>query len=119
MTKYKIDEIVKGKVTGIKSYGIFVALGEKNNGMIHISEVSKNYVRDINDFLEVGDEVFVKVLGKGLKVNNYKLSIKELNFKSGGKNHIEEEGQGFKLLENNLDIWINSKLNEINTNKCD
>jgi S1 RNA binding domain protein len=53
---------VTGKVTGITSFGAFVDLGERKNGLVHISEISDNYVKDIHDVLSVGDEVTVKVL---------------------------------------------------------
>lgn len=53
---------VIGKVSGITNFGAFVELGEKKNGLVHISEVSDGYVKDIHDVLSVGDEVTVKVL---------------------------------------------------------
>lgn len=53
---------VTGKVSGITNFGAFVELGEKKNGLVHISEISDKYVKDIHDVLSVGDEVTVKVL---------------------------------------------------------
>lgn len=53
----EIGEIVKGKVTSITKFGAFVSFGEGKSGMIHISEVSDGFVKDINDFLKVGQEV--------------------------------------------------------------
>ncbi|KRN27322.1 S1 domain-containing RNA-binding protein [Liquorilactobacillus mali] len=53
---------VTGKVSGITNFGAFVDLGDKKNGLVHISEVSDGYVKDIHDVLSVGDEVTVKVL---------------------------------------------------------
>ncbi|KRL37750.1 S1 domain-containing RNA-binding protein [Liquorilactobacillus uvarum] len=53
---------VTGKVSGITSFGAFVDLGERKNGLVHISEISDSYVKDIHDVLSVGDEVTVKVL---------------------------------------------------------
>ena len=55
-------EIVEGKVTGLTKFGAFVSLPEEKVGMIHISEVSTTYVKDIGDFLEKGQAVKVKVL---------------------------------------------------------
>ena len=48
MAKYKIGDIVQGCVTGIEKYGVFVNLDEYYTGLIHISEVSDLYVRNIN-----------------------------------------------------------------------
>ncbi|KRN89257.1 S1 domain-containing RNA-binding protein [Ligilactobacillus ceti] len=53
---------VDGKVTGITNFGAFVDLGDKKTGLVHISEVSDGFIKDINDVLTVGDEVKVKVL---------------------------------------------------------
>jgi S1 RNA binding domain protein len=55
-------EIVEGKVTGLTKFGAFVSLPEEKVGMIHISEVSTTYVKDIGEFLEKGQTVKVKVL---------------------------------------------------------
>ncbi|UCZ53320.1 RNA-binding protein S1 [Bacillus shivajii] len=52
----------QGKVTGITNFGAFVELPGGKTGLVHISEVADNYVKDINEFLSVGDEVKVKVL---------------------------------------------------------
>ncbi len=52
----------QGKVTGITHFGAFVELPGGETGMVHISEISDNYVKDIRDFLNVNDIVTVKVL---------------------------------------------------------
>lgn len=57
-----VGEIVEGKVTGLTKFGAFVSLPEEKVGMIHISEVSTTYVKDIGEFLEKGQTVKVKVL---------------------------------------------------------
>jgi S1 RNA binding domain protein len=49
-------------VTGITNFGAFVELPGGSTGLVHISEVADNYVKDINDHLKVGDEVTVKVI---------------------------------------------------------
>ena len=53
---------VTGKVTGITKFGAFVELGDGKTGLVHISEVSDAYVKDIHDVLHVGEPVTVKVL---------------------------------------------------------
>jgi len=57
-----VGEIYEGVVTGITKFGAFVKIDEKTTGLVHISEVADTYVKEINDFLQVGDEVKVKVL---------------------------------------------------------
>jgi len=52
----------QGKVTGITHFGAFVELPGGETGMVHISEISDDYVKDIRDFLNVNDIVTVKVM---------------------------------------------------------
>lgn len=54
--------IISGKVTGLTDFGAFVELEGGKTGMIHISEVAPNYVKDIKEHLTVGQEVKVKVI---------------------------------------------------------
>ena len=60
-----IGQIVEGKITGITNFGVFVDLGEGKSGLVHISEVARSYVNDINEFVKVGDVVKMKVLTVG------------------------------------------------------
>ena len=56
---------VSGKISGITNFGAFIDLGAGKTGLVHISEISNNYVKDINEVLTVGDEVEVKVMSVG------------------------------------------------------
>ena len=58
----EVGAIVEGEVTGITNFGAFVQLPEGKVGLIHISEVSNVYVKDVHDFLKEHDKVKVKVL---------------------------------------------------------
>lgn len=58
----EVGSKLQGKVTGITNFGAFVELEEGKTGLVHISEVADNYVKDINEHLTVGDEVKVKVI---------------------------------------------------------
>jgi S1 RNA binding domain protein len=58
----EVGSKLQGKVTGITNFGAFVELPEGSTGLVHISEVADNYVKDINDHLKVGDMVTVKVI---------------------------------------------------------
>ncbi|MBE6776767.1 MAG: S1 RNA-binding domain-containing protein [Ruminococcaceae bacterium] len=63
--QFTAGEIIKGKVTGITNFGVFVDLGENKSGLVHISEVANSYVENINDILKIGDEVTAKILNIG------------------------------------------------------
>ena len=58
----EVGSIVEGVVTGITNFGAFVELPEGKVGLVHISEVADEYVRDVHDFLKEKDKVKVKVL---------------------------------------------------------
>jgi S1 RNA binding domain protein len=58
----EVGSIVEGQVTGIAKFGAFVELPDKSVGLVHISEVANEYVKDIHDYLKEGDKVKVKIL---------------------------------------------------------
>lgn len=75
----EVGQTIKGKVTGVQSFGAFVALDDKNTqGLVHISEVSNTFVKDINDYLKVGQEVEVKVIKVDETSKKISLSIRAL-----------------------------------------
>ena len=57
-----VGEIVEGKITAVKDYGVFVDLGEGKSGMVHISEIAQSYVSDIREFVKEGDLVKLKIM---------------------------------------------------------
>lgn len=58
----EVGEIYEGKVTGVTKFGAFVDLGSGKTGMVHISEIASAFVKEIKDFVDVGQTVKVKVL---------------------------------------------------------
>jgi S1 RNA binding domain protein len=59
----EVGNVLEGKVTGITKFGAFVELTGGKTGMVHISEVSSTYVKEISDYLKEGQVVKVKILG--------------------------------------------------------
>ena len=57
----EVGKIYEGKVTGITTFGAFVEIGAGTTGLVHISEVALEYVKDIREHLKVGETVKVKV----------------------------------------------------------
>lgn len=98
-------DIVIAKVTNIVGYGAFVTIGDYD-GLIHISEFSDNYVKNINDFVKVGDEIRVRVLEIDEENKKVKLSYKQLHKTRGVKCKVPEYEVGFKSLGDKLDGWI-------------
>ncbi|WP_106496821.1 S1 domain-containing post-transcriptional regulator GSP13 [Lentibacillus sp. Marseille-P4043] len=115
--KFETGQVLQGKVTGIQPYGAFVALNEETQGLVHISEVTHGYVKDIHDHLKVGDEVNVKVLNVDEENNKVSLSIRateeapKKNTKAPktqtAKPQQQDSGSnGFNTLKDKLEEWI-------------
>lgn len=113
MTKYKKGNIVQGTVTGIESYGIFVSFDEYYSGLIHISEISHGFVKNVNDFVKIGDPISVEILEVDAKVSQLKLSIKNIVYHqetNSKKRKIIETSLGCKTLFANLPNWVDKNL---------
>ncbi|SOC12512.1 general stress protein 13 [Ureibacillus xyleni] len=115
--KYEVGEVVTGRVTGIQPYGAFVALDEQTQGLVHISEITYGFVKDVSDHLKVGDEILVKILD--VDENNEKISLstralqeapiqrkKEQPRKTLQDRVDENDANGFKSLRDKLQDWI-------------
>lgn len=76
--QFETGKVVSGKVTGIQPYGAFVSFNHDQQGLIHISEITDGYVRDIHDYLTVGEEVTVKILFVNEAEGKISLSLKAL-----------------------------------------
>jgi general stress protein 13 len=121
--KIEVGSVVTGKVTGIQPYGAFVAIDENTQGLVHISEVTHGFVKDINEHLKVGDEVTVKVLSIDEAAGKIGLSIratqeapeqteapkarKPRKRQAAAVAYKQEEApQGFNTLKDKLQEWI-------------
>lgn len=74
----KKDAILKGKVSKLDKFGAFVEVGAERPGLVHISEMSNEYVKTPGDVVKVGDEIEVKVLDFDKRKKQIKLSMKAL-----------------------------------------
>lgn len=104
----KIGDVVTGTVTGLQDYGVFVKV-EEYDGLIHISELSDKFVRDVRDYLTVGDIIDLKVLEVDEDYKKLKLSYKAIKDRRINRKYKI----GFKSLEKKLPKWIESKIKEI------
>lgn len=126
---FEVGSIVEGKVTGIKPFGAFVALNDNVQGLVHISEVSHGFVKDINDALSVGDVVSVKILSVDEDSKKISLSIRQTqeapapapkkerrpggfnnNNKKSNTNN-QDANKGFNTLEAKLKDWLKESTN--------
>jgi len=73
--------VVKGKITRIEKFGVFVEIGAERPGLVHISEITHEYIKDPQQEVKVGDEVEAKVLDVNRRKKQIKLSMKALEEK--------------------------------------
>lgn len=120
-TPNAIGDLIRGKITRIVSYGAFLEFPNGQNGLLHISEVSEKFVRDIHSFLSVGDEVTVRVISVDPGNNYLRLSMKNIpNEVAGGAKSpakkkrvpIPENQVDFTKLKEMLPQWIEQTLKE-------
>lgn len=87
-----VGSILEGKVVSVMPFGAFVSIGDNQSGLVHISEVSSRYVKDINECVKKGDSVKVKVIRIDEK-GKISLSIKQASEeKRERKPRIENTG---------------------------
>lgn len=72
----EVGQIVQGNVVRLLPYGVLVRLDDGTTGLVHISEIDQNYVRDVNDYFQLNDPVTVKVLATGER-GKVELSVKQ------------------------------------------
>ena len=124
--QYEVGSVHTGKVTGIQPYGAFVALDEETQGLVHISEITHGFVKDVNEFLKVGDEVQVKVLSVDEEGGKIALSItatqdapkaspqaaRKPKAARPAKVQEQESPSGFNTLKDKLTEWIEQSKRE-------
>lgn len=113
----KVDQVVEGEVTGLQPYGAFIAIDDETIGLVHISEVTHGFVKDIHEHLKVGETVKVKVLSIDEDANKISLSIrateappKKKQVKKAPKqtsfDNNQGQNEGFNSLKDKLEEWI-------------
>ena len=113
MSGLKVDDIVKGEVTGIESYGIFVKSEDDYSGLVHISEMSDRFVKDVNSYVKIGEEIHVEIKQINEDEKKCILSIKNINYRFDKNKKVRESVRGFYPLKKQLPIWIEEKTEEI------
>lgn len=115
---YKIGMTVYGKITGIKPYGAFVLFEDGVTGLIHISEISHGFVKDVNNFVKVDEHVMLKVIDIDKENKQLRLSFKALNSNTRKRLKrvkylgLPNNELGFSPLAEMLPKWIKEKEND-------
>ena len=102
---------VKGSVTRIENYGVFIEIGAERPGMAHVSELAHDYVRNPSDILKVGEEVEAKVLEVNRRKKQIKLSLKALHEAPEDEN-VEEDEEELKPAPTAMEIALRKAMDE-------
>ncbi|NLK44383.1 MAG: S1 RNA-binding domain-containing protein [Tissierellia bacterium] len=104
-----VGEVVDGTVTGITNFGAFIQLPEGKSGLVHISEISQDYVEKVSDCLKKDQKVKVKVLSISPD-GKISLSIRQAKPKNSQPVEIEwnkvDEKQKFMSFEDKLNKFL-------------
>ena len=92
LENHKVGDIVERAITSITDFGLFVEMEKGVDGMIHTSQVSKNFVKDLRSEFEVGQEVRAQIIEIDSEKKRVKLSIKKVEV-------ADEERENRELLE--------------------
>ena len=112
---FNLGDIIEVTVTGIENYGIFVSVNDEYTGLIHISEIDNNFVKDINDYVKIGEKIYANIIGIDHDNMHLNLSIKNMNYNDNenGTRNIKESISGFLPLHNKLDEWIKESYDKL------
>jgi small subunit ribosomal protein S1 len=86
--KYKQGQVVKGKVSKVTNFGVFVALEEDLEGLLHVSELTSRKVENPEEVVKVGDEIEVKVLR--VDIEDRKIGLSRKRAESGEEDSVDE-----------------------------
>jgi small subunit ribosomal protein S1 len=99
--RFKVGDVVKGKVAKIASFGAFVELEGDIDGLVHISQLSEDHVAKVKDVINVGDEVEARVIKVDKVERRIGLSVKAMNYSEAD---IQKESQAFEALRPSTDL---------------
>jgi small subunit ribosomal protein S1 len=99
--KYKIGDLVKGKVSKLASFGAFVELQDDIDGLVHISQLSEDHVAKVKDVLKIGQEVEARVIKVDKLERRIGLSIKAANYT---EEQLRKEAETFDTLRPGEDM---------------
>ncbi|MCK9444253.1 MAG: S1 RNA-binding domain-containing protein [Tissierellaceae bacterium] len=114
-----VGEVVDGTVTGLTNFGAFVQLPEGKSGLVHISEISHEYVEKVTDCLKKGQRVKVKILSI-TDEGKISLSIRQAKSKNSQPDEYEwkDDKQKYMSFEDKLNKFLkdsNEKQDQLKT----
>ncbi len=114
---YQVNDLIIGEIYSVKPYGLFMRFEDNSQGLLHISELSDSYIKDIEKFGSVGDKIKVKVLSIDNTNGFLRVSYKQVPQTERYSTHTNAKRKApdvsatdFKTLEESLPIWIEETL---------
>lgn len=99
--RFKVGDLVKGRVAKIASFGAFVELEDDIDGLVHISQLSEDHVNRVKDVLNVGDEVEARVIKVDKAERRIGLSVKAVGY---DEESLKKESLAFESLRPSTDL---------------
>ena len=116
---YQVGQLVIGKVYNVKPYALFMSFEDGVTGLLHISEISDSFVRDIEKYGSVGDEIKVKILSIDKDNGFLRVSYKQVPQEEMYSSHVNQRKtpiiteDEFLPLKDKLDGWIHDAYQKI------
>lgn len=121
MSELKIGDIVEAKIKNVKPYAAFLLFPNGKDGLLHISEISDGFVKDIERYVSVGDSIRVKIISIDKRNGFMRVSLKQVPEESRFSTHknqrrkvVKNSSEDFAPLKEKLNYWIAESLKENN-----
>lgn len=111
--EYNVNDVIYVTIASVTPYGAFVNAENGYTGLIHISEITGKYIKDISKYFKIGNIVEVVVIGIDREKKQLNLSTKGIMPTVDIQNELVEDEIGFENLMEKLPEWINETKKEI------
>ena len=115
--QYEVGQLIIGTVTNVKPYAVFMQFEDGIEGLLHISEISDSYIRDIEKYASKGDQIKVQVVSIDGSNGFLRVSLKKVPHEDAYSTHVnngrvslKSDEADFKPLADHLDEWIKTTL---------
>ena len=122
--KYEVGQLIIGTVINVKPYALFMEFDDGVNGLLHISEISDSFIRDIEKYGTKGDQLKVKIVSIDENNGFLRVSLKKVPPEDAFSTHNnnvrkkpETEEEDFAPLAEKLPEWIAITLEEAKRSK--
>lgn len=109
---FSVGQDIEVIPTGFKEYGVFCDCGNGFSGLVHISRITPNFVKNVSDYFTVGKPFTAKIIEVHNDKKQLSLSTKEFDIKVKTGEYSNDKQSGFKGLENNLNSWVKKDSNK-------